>query len=298
MAKIFSILTVLAAALALYLGLESGKRVKELQAAGEKQVGQLKSTQSKLKATEAELDTTKQTLATTQADLETTRTKLRETETKLTTATTELTTVKADLEKANGELAAVKQAIEAAIPGGLVEIGKLKETMADFTAKIKDQEAKVATLEKEKAELNATVQTLEAAKVEQERTIATQGTKIKKYRDGVMEKNIRGRVMAVNSGWGFCVLNIGDNQGAAANRTLIVTRGGRGIGRVRITSVEATQSVADILPNTFLRGMYVQPGDGVIYTGDDKVTEEPATTESPTTGPSGTTNPVPPLPQP
>jgi len=106
--------------------------------------------------------------------------------------------------------------------------------------------------------------------------------------------------MAVNSGWGFCVLNIGDNQGAAANRVLVVARNGRGIGRVRITSVEATQSVADILPSTFLRGMYVQPGDSVIYTGDDKAAEEPAATPEshPATGPGTTPNPQPDLPRP
>jgi hypothetical protein len=86
-----------------------------------------------------------------------------------------------------------------------------------------------------------------------------------------MQKGVRGRVMAVNSGWGFCVLSVGDRQGAAANKVMIVARGGQAIGKVRITNVEATQSVADILPGSFVRGMYVQPGDAVIFTGDDKV---------------------------
>ena len=95
-----------------------------------------------------------------------------------------------------------------------------------------------------------------------------------------MIKGTRGQVLAVNAGWGFCVVSLGDKRGAAANKILIVTRGGQAIGKVRIINVEASQSVADIIPSSFARGMYVQPGDEVIYTGDDRVREEPAPADS------------------
>ena len=91
-----------------------------------------------------------------------------------------------------------------------------------------------------------------------------------------MVQGTRGTVTAVNSGWGFCVLSIGDKQGAATNRVLIVTRDGQSIGKVKITNVEASQSVADIVPGSFRKGVYVEPGDRVIYTGEDKVRVEEA----------------------
>jgi hypothetical protein len=90
-----------------------------------------------------------------------------------------------------------------------------------------------------------------------------------------MIKGTRGQVLAVNAGWGFCVLSIGDKQGAAANKTMIVARNGQAIGKVKIINVERSQSVADIIPSSFVRGAYVQPGDSVIFVGDDKVREEP-----------------------
>src|SRR5205085_3962308 len=79
-----------------------------------------------------------------------------------------------------------------------------------------------------------------------------------------------GRVLTVNAGWDFCVLNIGDMHGAAANRIAVVARGGKAIGKVKIASVETSGSIADIIANSFAKGMSVQPGDDIIYTGNDK----------------------------
>jgi len=283
MAKIFSILTLLAAGLALYLGLESSKRVKELQTAGESIHRNLTNTKADLAKTRDTLKTTEEKLASTTADLESTRGKLA--------------TAEQELTKANADLAAINKTISDVLPGGLGDITKLKETVEGMATKVKEAEgkiaemtaaktaaeAKAADLEKQRAELDATVKTMEAAKKESDERLASQGNTIKRYSEGIMQKGIRGRVMAVNSGWGFAVLSVGDRQGAAANKVMIVARGGQAIGKVRITNVEATQSVADIIPTSFVRGMYVQPGDDVIYTGDDKVkTEEaPAATGTP-----------------
>ena len=63
------------------------------------------------------------------------------------------------------------------------------------------------------------------------------------------------------------VLSIGDRQGAVANAEMILQRGGSQIGKVRITSVEPSTSVADIIPGSLARGVRVQPGDQVIFPG-------------------------------
>jgi hypothetical protein len=304
MAKIFSILTLLAAGLALYLGLESGKRIKEMQAAGEKNKQTLTRTEGELTKAKDTLKTTEEKLATTTAELESNRAELATAKQDAAKAKSDLAAATAENDKTKTELAAINAKIKELFPDQPIEEGikAITAKITELTDKVKMAEQKAADLEKERASLDATVKTLEVTKKEADDRIAQQTTTIKRYTDNIMQKGVRGRVMAVNSGWGFAVLSVGDRQGAAANKIMIVTRNGQGIGKVRITNVEATQSVADILPGTFIRGMYVQPGDGVIYTGDDKVKPEeaaPANSNPPATpaAPSGPT-PIPALPQP
>jgi chromosome segregation ATPase len=248
MAKIFSILTILVAAAAIYLGLEADKRAKELGDAGKKLQGTLVRTETKLKATETELDDTKKKLAATEAELATTKENLRTTQEKLTKTESELATATKELDSAKMEIAGINTILQELFPGKQIEPGNLKQTIAEMkdavttlTTKSKELEEKTATLEKEKAELTATVQTLEGRTKEQGDEIAEKKKVIKKYTDNIMEKGIKGRVMAVNPGWGFCVLSVGDKSGAAANKVMLVARGGQAIGRVKITNVEANQ---------------------------------------------------------
>ena len=63
------------------------------------------------------------------------------------------------------------------------------------------------------------------------------------------------------------VLDLGGRSGVNNNATMIIQRGGSLVGRVRVTSVEPSQSVADIIPNSVPAGIAVQPGDTVVYSG-------------------------------
>jgi DNA repair exonuclease SbcCD ATPase subunit len=78
---------------------------------------------------------------------------------------------------------------------------------------------------------------------------------------------LRGQVLAVNRNWNFVVLNLGNRNGVQDNATMIVQRGASLVGRIRITSVEPSQSIADIIPNSVPAGISVQPGDTVVYPG-------------------------------
>jgi myosin heavy subunit len=297
MAKIFSILTLLAAALALYLGLESSKRVKELQLSGERIGKKLSFTEGELTKTKDSLRTSEEGLAVAKATVEKANADAATAKDEAAKAKAEVAAKAGELEKANADLATVKKAIEEAFPGGgLDDVKNLNTKITDLTNKMKEETAKVAEMEKKTAELqSAVVQAEEASKAKDEALARSERTN-KRYAEGIMQKGVRGRVMAVNAGWGFAVLSVGDRAGAAANKVMIVTRGGQAIGRVRITNVEATQSVADILPGTFVRGMYVEPGDQVIYTGDDKVKPEEAPAAAPEVAPA-VAAPQPTLPQ-
>ena len=85
----------------------------------------------------------------------------------------------------------------------------------------------------------------------------------------VMRTGLEGKILAVNSSWNFVVISLGDRNGVVGNSELLINRGGQLIGKVRITSVEPSTSIADIVVNSVRSGMSVQPGDTVIYTGPE-----------------------------
>lgn len=263
-ARIFTALAILTIIGAAYFGLETEKQVKKLQASFEKQHNDLVSTKSALGKTETELKETKDTLTTTQDSLAKTEAKLKEAQDSLVTAEASLKETQDKLTGLEAEIEVLKKMTEGS--GG---IEGLKEKLDGLIAEKARLEGEVAKFTTENAELKSEVETLIVSKTELEGTVSKQDVKLKKYEENIMQKGIRGRVMAVNSGWNFVVLNVGDKKGAALNRELVVVRNGQGIGKVKITSVEANQSIADIIPRSMIKGMTVEPGDTVIYTGDD-----------------------------
>jgi hypothetical protein len=118
----------------------------------------------------------------------------------------------------------------------LAEAKQLEETV---TRKLKDNESKLAALEQYKRD--------------RERQLQRPG--------------VSGRILAVNPGWNFVVLSIGDKQGLMTNSPLLVMRGGEPIAKVRVTSIETSRSIADVIPGSVRRGVTVQPGDNVVYEG-------------------------------
>lgn len=71
-------------------------------------------------------------------------------------------------------------------------------------------------------------------------------------------------ITAVNQDWGFLVIGAGSNSGFTPQTGLIVQRDGRMIGRVRPSSIEPTQTIAEIDYSSLATGVRLQPGDRVI----------------------------------
>ena len=71
-------------------------------------------------------------------------------------------------------------------------------------------------------------------------------------------------VTAVNQDWGFLVIGAGSNSSFTPQTPLLVERDGKMIGRVRPSSVEATQTIAEIDLESLASGVRLQPGDRVI----------------------------------
>ena len=89
----------------------------------------------------------------------------------------------------------------------------------------------------------------------------------KRRESGANTPGVHGTVLAVNQAYNFVVLSMGDRQGVVPNSEMLVLRSGSLIGKIRISSVEPTTSIGDIITNSLARGVQVQPGDTVIYAG-------------------------------
>ena len=286
MAKIFSGLTILVALAAIFFGFKTKELVETLQKTAKQDHEELLEKRATLKKTQQKLKETEDTLATTQADLKMTQDKLAMTEADLAKAKTDLADAIQKKADAETQYATIKESydkLKASFGDKTPE--QITKEITDMQTANKDLTAKVATLENDVASGKMAIEELTKKQTKAEGKIAEQTTHLNRYIQNIMLKGTRGQVLAVNAGWGFCVVSLGDKRGAAANKVLIVSRNGQTIGKVRIINVEASQSVADIIPSSFARGVYVQPGDEVIYTGEDKVREEPT--------PAGTTTPGP-----
>ena len=78
-------------------------------------------------------------------------------------------------------------------------------------------------------------------------------------------KGPEGKVIAVNRGWNFVVVNLGSEEGATPSSELIIVHHNRQIARVRVSSAEPAMAVADIV--SAAHGVQVQPGDLVVFPG-------------------------------
>jgi hypothetical protein len=89
----------------------------------------------------------------------------------------------------------------------------------------------------------------------------------KRPETSIAKAGVRGTVLAVNQAYNFVVLNLGGRQGVEPNAEMLVLRGGTLIGKIRVSSVEPSTAIGDIITSSLERGVQVQPGDTVIYAG-------------------------------
>ena len=71
-------------------------------------------------------------------------------------------------------------------------------------------------------------------------------------------------VTGVSNGYGFVVINRGsNNSNISQDSELIVSRGSKFVGRLKVVSVEPNQTVCDIVPSSLKAGQRIHRGDKV-----------------------------------
>jgi hypothetical protein len=194
---------------------------------------------------------------------------------KATAAEGQAKTAEADLSKAQNE----KAELEAKLQASEGQIADLQKRVADATVGAVAGAPEGTSPNDIKAMLDDTKHQLEVAEEEksvladkvraaQEKVTAMEEEK--KRRDaGANTPGVKGTVLAVNQAYNFVVLSVGEHQGVVQNSELLVLRHGSLIGKIRISSVEPTTSIGDIISNSLARGVQVQPGDTVVYAGNN-----------------------------
>ena len=259
MAKILLIISALVIAATAYLGFATKQKVDGLQE-------DLKKSKNTLTATDADLKKTKGTLTKTQEELVAAKATIEDREKDLAQKKGELETMTGNLAKATTDLEAKTKQLDD-LQKQFDDATKGVGTITDMGARLKELTESKARLETEVAEQKAVVDALQAEKKQFEGDLATEKRKVAEYKQGFVVPGLSGTILAYNPGWNFVVLSLGDKHGLKANARLVVRRGGQMIGKVKVTSVEPSTSIADIVPGSVPKGMSVQPGDSVIFEG-------------------------------
>ena len=205
--------------------------------------------------------------------------------------------VVADVDKVGGEINKVKQELE--IESEKVKSQKLKIAQADNDTKLvtdkldaankkgndlrtrleklpKDMKPETMVeqingMKKSTAEYQAQAESkkkeveAEQAKIVDSRRVLDEIVKKIEDRKKSFDRNsLNARIVAVNSDWGFVVVNAGKTFGITEAAKLLVIRGTQTVGKLSIVSVEGERTVANIIPESISKGINIAPGDQVI----------------------------------
>ena len=158
----------------------------------------------------------------------------------------------AELEKARAELQGLlKQA------GDDVTLDNLAEKVQ---AMEDDKLAKTKKLGELESLVEAAKKAVESNQAEIGRLADRSASRDSRIRRNAMESV----VSAVNDDWGFVIIGAGSSTGFTPQTKLLVKRDGRLIAEVKPSSIEPSQTIAEIDLETVAPGARIQPGDRVI----------------------------------
>jgi len=201
---------------------------------------ELADTKSKLDTTTKDLAKTKEELTTTKDGLERETTKATAQEKRANALTEELTKTKLERDDAQAEIAAWKA------------LGIPVEQIKTLIANLKSAQVEHEVLVAEKKILERENKRLQ---------IRLNEILIVDYKVP-LPPGLTGKILAVDPKWDFVVLDVGEKEGALENGELLVNRSGRLVAKLKIRSVQADRSIANILPGPWKKGD-VMEGDQV-----------------------------------
>lgn len=264
MKALFYILSVVAiVAAAIFSNVNKSNLEEQLEVRGDKirenqrVAGNIETAETELKAEQKKLEDANAALAETQARIDSLSSDKR-------SLSREMGELEGELEQQQAKLDAAEEArkeIETALQSIGIE-GPV--TMASLQENIKALEDQQKSLEASIEELDTTIEGARS-KVASNRDEIARLAKRKADRAARMRRNAMSAVVTgVDQDWGYVVIGAGSNSGFRPQTRLIVIRDGRRIAEVTPSSIEATQTIAEINYETLSPGARIQPGDRVI----------------------------------
>lgn len=129
----------------------------------------------------------------------------------------------------------------------------------DNAAKEKNKEL-LASLE----EINVIVDAAAKKVGTQEEQLGVLQDRQRDYRAKLANNGSEYRIVAVDPEWGFVVVNAGEDSKINAQSVFLVSRGGKGVAKLKVSSLEKRQTVADVVDGSLAEGNRLEVGDKVI----------------------------------
>jgi DNA repair exonuclease SbcCD ATPase subunit len=174
-----------------------------------------------------------------------------------------------DVQTLDQELAAQKEKFDE-LERSMAEVRQILAGLGEEIT-IENLPEKIKQIEDDKKQRDAKLEELTTLLAAQEKQLETNrgelGRQVSKKveRDNRIARNAMESVItSVDQDWGFLVIGAGSNSGFTPQTSLVVERDGRFIGRVRPSSIEPTQTIAEIDFGSLAAGVRLQPGDRVL----------------------------------
>ncbi len=162
----------------------------------------------------------------------------------------------------DAQIGELKQVV-AGVKGEFGQIG-IDVSLATFDANFKTVNVSIETKQGTDRELDDSIAKEEKRLADKRAEIDKHNSRIQARDLRIAQNEIEARVTAVNHDWGFIVIGAGTNSGFMPDTKLLIKRDGRLIGTVKPSSIEPTQTIADIDFSSLAPGVRFQPGDEVI----------------------------------
>ena len=191
---------------------------------------------------------------TSQADLAKTRSDLDKTTKTLKSTQQELASTKTERDKAVEQAAAeVKKASE--LSDKLAKSNQERDDAQAYLARYKGtgfEPEQILTLGKQIKDAQAALEESKVVNVDLQRQLKKTQVELAKFiipeYHVPLPVKLRGKVLVVDPKWDFVVLNVGEDQDVLKDGELLVSRDGRLVAKVRISSVQKDRSIANVLP--------------------------------------------------
>jgi hypothetical protein len=217
------------------------------------------SQRSQKEAFHQQLDETKKTLVATQAQLDNTKTELAKSESDRNELSRKLVAANTQIDELTGRLAKTTTQLNETQDqlGAYKNTGLTPPQILALDKELKNTQTALTVADDEKAVLSREVHKLN----NQIQLLIGDQYVVK------LPPALKGTVMAVDPKWKFVVLNIGENQGVLQQGELLVSRDGRLVAKVIVSSVQKDRCIANLVPGWQL---------GDIVEGDEVTPAHPA----------------------